>query len=171
MKAVALAYKNRSLSEFEQVVGKYPKGESSINCIFFASGAFPFQSCFTLLPPYTSNTTTHTPCLELREDPIVNGHLQSLYDSLLEQNLTRLIEPYSRVQIAYIAELIKLPAQQVETKLSQMILDKIFRGILDQSNGTLLVFEEPEVDVCPSLLLRIFYYNSIIELVIIIAYT
>ncbi len=36
---------------------------------------------------------------ELVDDPIINAHLKSLYDSMLEQNLCRIIEPYSRVQV------------------------------------------------------------------------
>lgn len=37
--------------------------------------------------------------VELEEDVIVRAHLGSLYDSMLEQNLCRLVEPYSRVQV------------------------------------------------------------------------
>lgn len=36
---------------------------------------------------------------ELIDDPIINAHLKSLYDTMLEQNLCRIIEPYSRVQV------------------------------------------------------------------------
>ncbi|CAJ1076013.1 26S proteasome non-ATPase regulatory subunit 11A [Xyrichtys novacula] len=71
---------------------------------------------------------------ELRDDPIISTHLTKLYDNLLEQNLIRVIEPFSRVQ------------GDVERKLSQMILDKKFHGILDQGEGVLIVFEEPVVD-------------------------
>lgn len=83
---------------------------------------------------------------ELEEDPIVKAHLGTLYDTMLEQNLCRIIEPYSRVQVSHVAESIKLPMAQVEKKLSQMILDKKFSGILDQGAGVLIVFEETPVD-------------------------
>lgn len=79
---------------------------------------------------------------ELSEDPVTKFHLTNLYQTLLEQNLSRLIEPFSQVQIAHIASLIKLPVETVETTLSQMILDKKFNGILDQGSGALIAYED-----------------------------
>jgi len=83
---------------------------------------------------------------ELVNDPIIRAHLDTLYDNMLEQNLCRIIEPYSRVQVEFISNSIKLSMDQVEKKLSQMILDKKFNGILDQGEGVLIVFEDTPVD-------------------------
>ncbi|NXG45113.1 PSD11 ATPase, partial [Psilopogon haemacephalus] len=85
--------------------------------------------------------------VELRDDPIINTHLAKLYDNLLEQNLIRVIEPFSRVQVNASSLTLLLQFQaEVERKLSQMILDKKFHGILDQGEGVLIIFDEPPVD-------------------------
>ncbi|NWX14575.1 PSD11 ATPase, partial [Aegotheles bennettii] len=83
--------------------------------------------------------------VELRDDPIINTHLAKLYDNLLEQNLIRVIEPFSRVQVNVCSGHANVLAE-VERKLSQMILDKKFHGILDQGEGVLIIFDEPPVD-------------------------
>ena len=88
------------------------------------------------------NATQQKYKAQLENDPIVRAHLGSLYDSLLEQNLCRIIEPYSRVQVAHVAQQINLNIELVEKKLSQMILDEKFNGILDQGMGVLVIFDE-----------------------------
>jgi 26S proteasome regulatory subunit N6 len=57
---------------------------------------------------------------ELNQDPIIKSHLAALYDNLLEQNLVRIIEPYSRVDIAHVASLVNLSVQQVEQKVRRL---------------------------------------------------
>lgn len=101
---------------------------------------------------------------ELNDDAIVASHLAILYDSLLEQNLLRLIEPFSCVQVAHIAELIKLPLGPVEQKLSHMILDRKFSGILDQGSGCLEIFEEaPQDQTCTASLNTIQEMNRAVD--------
>lgn len=51
---------------------------------------FPFFFCIQALKEYKA---------ELQDDPIISTHLTKLYDNLLEQNLIRVIEPFSRVQV------------------------------------------------------------------------
>lgn len=83
---------------------------------------------------------------ELRSDLLVAHHLGLLYETMLDANLLKIIEPFSCVELARVAELINLPQPKVERKLSQMILDKKLKGILDQGNGTLIVYDEIDSD-------------------------
>ena len=83
---------------------------------------------------------------ELGSDRFIASHLRRLYDSMLEQNLIKVIEPFSRVEIDHVAKMVGLDVQQVERKLSQMILDRVIIGVLDQGSGCLIIFDELERD-------------------------
>lgn len=78
MKAVASAYRNRSLQEFEEALANFPD--------------------------------------QLGTDMMIHNHFQTLYDQLLQQNLLRIISPYSKVQLSYISQSIGLPLDVVETR-------------------------------------------------------
>lgn len=105
------------------------------------------------LKDYQSRESQHLPLLsdaewqELQQDPLIRTHLTVLYDTLLEQNLIRVIEPYSSVELSWIAQEVGQDVQVVEDKLSQMILDQVFYGVLNENEGTLEVHDEPTEDV------------------------
>jgi len=91
--------------------------------------------------------TTKKYTKQLQTDLLIKHHLEILNEQLLESNLIRIIEPYSCVEITHVASLIEMPLHVVEKKLSQMILDSKFKGILDQGKGQLIVYEEGDGDM------------------------
>ena len=68
---------------------------------------------------------------ELLDDTVIKRHFNYLYNTLLEDNLKKIIEPYSEVQIDYVAKSIGLPMDRILQKLSEMILDEVIQGTLD----------------------------------------
>ena len=80
--------------------------------------------------------------VHLDGDAFIGSHLARLADGLLEANLLRLAEPFSRVQVGHLAGLIGLPHGVVLAKLSQMILDGGCAGTLDSEADCLELFEE-----------------------------
>ncbi|XP_063901670.1 26S proteasome non-ATPase regulatory subunit 11A-like isoform X2 [Zophobas morio] len=101
---------------------------------------------------------------ELSEDPIIVSHLTDLYETMFEQNLFRIIEPFSRVEIAHISALINIPVTVVEEKLSKMILDQKFAGVLDQRAGCLIVYDSKVVDESYSVALQsIIHMNKVVD--------
>jgi hypothetical protein len=57
--------------------------------------------------------------VELHTDLLIRTHLALLYDTLLEQNLVRVIEPYSVVELSYVANQVGQPLNSVESKYVQ----------------------------------------------------
>lgn len=100
IKAVAKAHEERSLGDFERVLRERKQGTQ-------------FRPSLSLPSLYSLATS---PRAELSDDPIIRTHLAALYDTLLEQNLVRVIEPYARVEIAHVAEQVQQPVRDVEIK-------------------------------------------------------
>lgn len=55
---------------------------------------------------------------EIEGDEVVNSHTKLLYDNLLEQNLFKIIDSYTRVDIDYISRKLSLDSGVIERKLS-----------------------------------------------------
>lgn len=100
----------------------------------------------------------------LGADAFIVSHLELRYNALLEENLQRIIEPFSCVEVAHVAALIELPLELVERRLSQMILDKKIDGILDQGAGTLIVFDRPPSNMTYNYMLdTVLGLNSVVD--------
>jgi 26S proteasome regulatory subunit N6 len=93
MRETAAALKARSLDMFKSTLKEYNQRESYHN----VQGQGLIQS-------------------ELQQDPLIRFHLSLLYDTLLEQNLVRVIEPYSSVELSWIATEVGQSLQVVEEK-------------------------------------------------------
>lgn len=79
---------------------------------------------------------------DIEEDKIISSQIDILYDQLLEKNIIKLITPYSKVEIGYLAVKLSIPAEKVERKICEMILDEKLRGSIDQENGILIIYED-----------------------------
>lgn len=82
----------------------------------------------------------------LEGDIVVASVLDDLYTSMMEKNLLNIVLPYERLQITYVAEKIGLPREEVERRLSQMILDKRINAQLDHRDDCLYVYGAEEKD-------------------------
>lgn len=89
-------------------------------------------------------TTVQKYLAEISQDSVISHHVRELNERLIEQNLCRIVEPYSRVEIDHIAKLAKLPIDRVQSKLGDMILDKKLNATLDQGIGVLILFADEE---------------------------
>jgi 26S proteasome regulatory subunit N6 len=97
-------------------------------------------------------------------DAFLCRHVALLADRLLEQNLLRLIEPFSCVELAHLAALIGLPLPRVQAKLGQLILDKRLHATLDQGRGQLVVYDgEGEDEVYASAIKAVKNLGAVVE--------
>lgn len=119
--AVSLKFQNRHVEAMKEVALANK-----------AQSLLMFQKCATVYEK------------EIYEDMVIQRHFKFLYNNLLEDNLRKIIEPYSEVQIDYVAQQIDMPMERVLTKLSEMILDEKIRGTLDQGRNCLILYEEDE---------------------------
>jgi len=92
----------------------------------------------------------------LESDAVVKYHVTDINEALVEQNIMRVLEPYSVVEVDYVAEAIELPRERTIQKLSEMILDGKLDGTLDESGGVISLL--PSIKIQPT-------YDNIIEVI------
>lgn len=79
-------------------------------------------------------------------DQFMIKNLERVYDALLESNLLKVLEPFSRVRLADVARLMRMDQHEIEVRLSRMILDNKVSGVIDQGRGVLTLFAPERAD-------------------------
>ena len=64
-------------------------------------------------------------------DLLIKRKMHGLYETLVEENIMKIVGSFSRVEITHVAELLGLSEQEILAKLSEMILDKKLNATLD----------------------------------------
>ncbi|KAK3879292.1 hypothetical protein Pcinc_016122 [Petrolisthes cinctipes] len=82
----------------------------------------------------------------LCDDAVVVSVLDELYTIMVEKNLLSIVKPYERLQIDHVASCIKLPRDEVERRLSQMILDRQLSAQLDHRDDCLYMYPRQPAD-------------------------
>eukprot|EP00948_MAST-09A_sp_MAST-9A-sp1_P003572 g3572.t1 len=146
MVEIAKAFERRSLDEFKAATLKYAT-ELDINPEITFGGD---DSGTTAMNIDNSTTSSSGESNSTRNggahSDFVGRLIQKCYTTMFEQNLLRIIEPYSCVELNHISELVNRPVTEVQSKLAQMILDEKISGTLDQGVGHLVLREKTTED-------------------------
>ncbi|XP_060878083.1 COP9 signalosome complex subunit 2 [Metopolophium dirhodum] len=73
----------------------------------------------------------------IMDDPFIREHIEALLSNIRTQVLIKLIKPYTRVHIPYIAMELNIEESDVENLLVTCILDETIKGRIDQTNQVL----------------------------------
>jgi COP9 signalosome complex subunit 2 len=74
----------------------------------------------------------------IMEDPFIREHIEELLSNIRTEVLLRIIRPYTRIRIQYLAEELKVSLEEVSRLLVEIILDKCPELKIDQISGTLV---------------------------------
>jgi len=80
---------------------------------------------------------------QIMEDAFVRDYVEDLLKNIRTQVLMRVIKPYTRVSIAFIAGELKIPTKDVEALLVSLILDARIRARIDQVNDVVEIQRDP----------------------------
>lgn len=81
----------------------------------------------------------------IMDDPFIREHIEELLRNIRTQVMIKLIRPYTRIHMPYLATELNIDVAEVENLLVQCILDNTIRGKIDQVKGVLELDKECSV--------------------------
>ncbi len=82
----------------------------------------------------------------INNDYLIKKCVDSLYSTMVEDNIHGILLPYSVVQLAFVANKIGLPPESVEDRITKMLLDKKITGTLECRNGEMVFLSHDDFE-------------------------
>ncbi|KAI5801425.1 putative COP9 signalosome subunit 2 [Peziza echinospora] len=83
---------------------------------------------------------------EILSDSFIREHIDEVTRNVRTEALTKLIKPYTRFTLKFIAEQLQISVPEVQEILGFLILDKKIRGKINQKEGTVEVESKSDVE-------------------------
>lgn len=83
---------------------------------------------------------------DLLEDPFIADNIEEVTRNMRTKALLKLIAPYTRFTLAFVAKQLKISATEVQDIVGFLIIDKKLKGKIDQAKGTVEVESSLDVD-------------------------
>ncbi|MCJ1421642.1 hypothetical protein MMC32_008008 [Xylographa parallela] len=83
---------------------------------------------------------------DVLEDPFIAENIDEVTRSMRTKAVLKLIAPYTRFTLAFIAKQLKISENEVQDIVGFLIVDKKLRGKIDQSNGSVEIESNPDAD-------------------------
>mmetsp|Transcript_3196 Transcript_3196/g.4603 ORF Transcript_3196/g.4603 Transcript_3196/m.4603 type:complete len:455 (+) Transcript_3196:24-1388(+) len=79
----------------------------------------------------------HNKSLGITADPFINRYISSLLRNIRSQVLIKIVRPYRRVKLDFLAKEVNIDVEEIESILVQLILDERIDARIDQKNAIL----------------------------------
>ncbi|KAJ3426821.1 cop9 signalosome complex subunit [Anaeramoeba flamelloides] len=98
---------------------------------------------------------------QILEDPIIKFHIPDLFRNIRMKVLVKIIKPYTRIKIDFVAKELNITGKEVEPLLVDLILDEKINAKIDQLTGILEIESAEDQTKYTSLKEWSYHINSI----------
>ena len=109
------------------------------------------QAMTNLIGAYQDNniqkfeTILHKNRQSIMDDPFIREHIEILLRAIRTKVLVRLIKPYTKIRIGFLAQELNIGIEDVENLLVSCILDQTIRGKIDQVQHVLELDQQQNI--------------------------